>query len=68
MKKFTVLSALLGIAIFIIVNVIFGRVMHDYYEAQNVLITIPNQGFNSYYYKKPVRDDLLVSCQLSNVG
>ncbi len=48
MKKFIVLGAALGIAIFIIVNVSFGKVMYDYHKAHNVLVAESNQGFNSY--------------------
>jgi hypothetical protein len=43
MKKFIWLVAMLGIAIFIIVNVSFGKAMYDYHKAQNVLITESNQ-------------------------
>jgi hypothetical protein len=43
MKKFVVLGAALGIAIFIIANLCFGKVMYDYHAAHNVLITEPNQ-------------------------
>jgi len=43
MKKFIVLGAALGIAIFILVNVSFGKAMYDYHKAHNVLITESNQ-------------------------
>ena len=45
MKKFIWLGAMLGIAIFIIVNVSFGKAMYYYHKAQNVLITESNQWF-----------------------
>jgi small basic protein len=48
MKKFVVLGAVLGITIFLIVSVSFGKVLYDYHVARRALITESNQRANYY--------------------